>query len=267
MSKDLALQDRRDIDLHSEEQKKFKLIEQVVIGGDLAKLSPQERVTYYHKVCESMRLNPYTKPFEYIQLGGKLTLYAKKDATEQLRKINGISITELEGKLVDDLYIVTATARTHDGRTDQATGAVTLGNLRGEQKANAIMKAETKAKRRVTLSVSGMGWCDESEIDSIPNAVPLNVNIETGEIKNTMLTQAEVLPPKVISAEKAQELTELLNECDPKFKERVLDFYRNRKINSFFELPISGYDELKIGILDNFNNYQQSLKPKDVEVI
>ena len=48
----------------------------------------------------------------------------------------------------DDLYIVVAKATTPDGRTDQATGAVSIGNLRGEQKANAIMKAENQGQKK-----------------------------------------------------------------------------------------------------------------------
>ena len=34
----------------------------------------------------------------------------------------------------------------------------------GEFAANAIMKAVTKAKRRVTLSISGLGFLDETEV-------------------------------------------------------------------------------------------------------
>jgi hypothetical protein len=30
------------------------------------------------------------------------------------------------------------------------------------------MKAETKAKRRVTLSLAGLGWLDETELETIP---------------------------------------------------------------------------------------------------
>jgi hypothetical protein len=40
----------------------------------------------------------------------------------------------------------------------------------GDMLANAMMRCETKAKRRVTLSIVGLGWTDESEIDSIPGA-------------------------------------------------------------------------------------------------
>lgn len=169
----------------------FSIIEQVVMAGDLSKLNPQQRVAYYNKVCESSGLNPYTNPFAYISLNGKLTLYAKKDCTEQLRKINGVSIEQLDDKLIDDIYIVTAKAKDKTGRVDQAKGAVSLGSLKGEAKANAIMKAETKAKRRVTLSICGMGWTDESEIDSIPNAKPVDVDFGTGEIKQTVIDSTQ----------------------------------------------------------------------------
>jgi len=169
----------------------FSAIEQVMIAGDLAKLSPEQRVQYYNRVCESLGLNPYTQPFAYIVLNSKLQLYARKDATEQLRRIHGMSITRLDGQVVDDLYIVTASAMTRDGRTDQATGAVSIAGLKGEPKANAIMKAETKAKRRVTLSISGLGWADESETDSIPGAMSVTVDGTTGEIMNKAIKVIE----------------------------------------------------------------------------
>src|ERR1700691_1908840 len=41
-------------------------VEQVLIGGDLSPLTPQERVDYYRKVCESLGLNWLTQPFTYI---------------------------------------------------------------------------------------------------------------------------------------------------------------------------------------------------------
>ena len=61
-----------------------EILEQVIIEGDLSKLSPADRVAYYKQVCESVGLNPLTRPFDYIELNGKLTLYAKRDAADQL---------------------------------------------------------------------------------------------------------------------------------------------------------------------------------------
>ncbi len=147
-------------------------LERVLIGGDLSKLTEAERLNYYNAICQSLGLNPLTQPFKYIPLSGKLTLYATKDATEQLRKLHGVSIEKLEKELRDDLYIVTAYARDASGRMDASTGVVPLGNLKGENLANALMKGETKAKRRVTLSICGLGMLDETEIESIQNAEP-----------------------------------------------------------------------------------------------
>ena len=147
-----------------------QVLESVIIQGDLSKLTAAQRVEYYGKVCESLQLNPFTSPFEYIVLNGRLRLYAKKDATDQLRKIHGVSITGLDRSAVGDLYVVVAHARDAHGREDSDVGAVSIAGLKGEALANAMLKAVTKAKRRVTLSLCGLGMTDESEVDSIPGA-------------------------------------------------------------------------------------------------
>lgn len=147
-----------------------EIMESVIVRGDLAKLQPEERAKYYSTVCQSIGLNPLTKPFEYITLNGKLTLYARKDATDQLRSLRGVSVVIVSRERVEDVYVVTARATTSDGRSDESIGAVAIGNAKGEALANALMKAETKAKRRVTLSICGLGMLDETEVESIPAA-------------------------------------------------------------------------------------------------
>jgi hypothetical protein len=158
------------------------VIERVVIVGDLKELTPSQRVDYYRKVCESVGLNPLTKPFDYLNLQGRLTLYARKDATDQLRRIHKVSTIIVSRDRVDDVYVVTARATMADGRTDESIGAVNIAGLKGDALANALMKAETKAKRRVTLSICGLGWLDETEIETIPGAGRIQVDTRTGEI-------------------------------------------------------------------------------------
>lgn len=159
------------------ENKELSVIEQVLVMGDLARLTTDQRVVYYNKLCESLGLNPLTKPFDYISLNGKLTLYAKKDATEQLRKLHLISIKLEKVEIGDGIVAFRAHASDPKGRSDESIGAVNVATLRGEALANAVMKAETKAKRRVTLSICGLGILDETEVDSIPgvsaNVVPV----------------------------------------------------------------------------------------------
>ena len=142
----------------------------VLIQGDLSTLSEDQRSAYYLRVCESLGLNPHTQPFEYIPLGGKLKLYATRACSDQLRKLHGVSIQILSRELVEDIYTVTARAEDMTGRTDESCGVVSLKGLMGEARSNKIMCAETKAKRRVTLSICGLGWLDESEIETIVQA-------------------------------------------------------------------------------------------------
>jgi hypothetical protein len=158
------------------------LLEKVVIGGDLAGLSPADRVLYYRQVCESIGINPLTQPFQYIVLNGKLTLYARKDCTDQLRKRDAVSVTGLDAQVISDVYVVKAAARVGD-RSDMATGAVSIKGLTGEALANAMLKAETKAKRRVTLSICGLGMLDETEAESVPGAQTVQVDMTTGEVR------------------------------------------------------------------------------------
>lgn len=145
-------------------------LEETVIGGDLSRLTATERIAYYKTVCDGLGLNPLTRPFEYLNLGGKLILYAGKRCAEQLRTLHKVSITSLDGVRHDDVFVVTAKAVDGTGRSDIATGAVSIGGLKGENLSNAMMKAETKAKNRATLSLVGLGMLDRSEIESIPNA-------------------------------------------------------------------------------------------------
>lgn len=147
------------------------VMERVVVGGDLSQLRPADRVRYYNEVCKSLGLNPLTRPFAYITLNGKLTLYAQRDCTDQLRRLHSISIDKPEIRFEDDWIIVTVAARNGDGRTDSDVGVVNKKDMRGDF-GNALMKAITKAKRRVTLSIVGLGWLDETEVETIPGARP-----------------------------------------------------------------------------------------------
>lgn len=141
-------------------------VEAALVRGDLSGLSVADRMRYVATLCESLGLNALTAPFRYLTLGGRLVLYATKDCTEQLRKIHNITLKVVEQKLYDDLLVVHVRATMKSGkvvREDEDFGAVSLAGLKGEARANGIMKAVTKAKRRATLSICGLGFLDESE--------------------------------------------------------------------------------------------------------
>ncbi len=146
------------------------LLEKVITCNDLSGLTPIEKVQHIKNICESIGLNPLTKPIQLLKFQGKEIAYFTKDATEQLRKNNHVSITKVEKTIDNDICMITVYAKTPDGRQDAATGAVSIANLKGDALCNAILKSETKAKRRVTLSICGLGFIDESETDAIPNS-------------------------------------------------------------------------------------------------
>jgi hypothetical protein len=141
------------------------IISKIVLQGDLRALTPEQKVSYYNNICRQLGLNSMTRPFDYIILNNREVLYANKSCTDQLRKIHGISVEKIDHTVFDGIYISTVLVRDKTGRTDGATGAVNISGLKGLELANAIMKAETKSKRRATLSVAGLGIMDESEID------------------------------------------------------------------------------------------------------
>jgi hypothetical protein len=145
-------------------------LEAYIAAGDIGRLNPDQRIALYRSVCQSLGLNELTQPFQYLNLSGKTVLYATKSCTEQLRQLHGVSVIEMRQERVDDCLIVTVSVRDRTGREDIATGAVSLAGLKGEALSNAFMKAETKAKRRATLSVCGLAVLDESETDSIAGA-------------------------------------------------------------------------------------------------
>lgn len=168
---------------NTSEELQSKTIEDVLIKGNLATLPVPERVNYYLTVCKSLGLNPLTKPFEYLSFQGKMVLYAKRECTEQLRRIHSVSIDEIKTERFDNLFVATAYASSKD-KKDSDVGAVDINNLKGVDLANAIKKAVTQAKRRVTLSICGLGMLDESETEDVGGAKIIKTEEAHKELKN-----------------------------------------------------------------------------------
>lgn len=199
----------------------------LMITGDLKLLTPAQKMDYYVAICDRLGMDWRTRPFDFLELNGKTVLYARKDATDQLRRIFGVSLSPAVVKVdeVHKLVIVqveaslpggrkdggvgtaaltkTVKVEIESGETDPTTGKVYTGmrpkvvgrkevDLTGDEYGNAILKAETKAKRRATLSICGLGFLDETEVDTIPASrakVPELEPISAGQIKEV---EAEV---------------------------------------------------------------------------
>ena len=191
------------------------ILERVIALGDLSKLDPNERIAYYRAVCESVGLNPLTKPLDYITLNGKLTLYANKGATDQIRRNRGVSIDRVEREVVEGIYVVTVYGHDGSGRVDSDMGTVPIRGLSGDNLANAMLKALTKAKRRLTLSLCGLGMLDELEVATIPSAQRVDVDQETGEILRIPQTTERVIEPPAVSDDDLSGLNDPALWADP----------------------------------------------------
>ena len=145
-----------------------RVAESLVTKGDLSALSPSDRVKLYVQMCESLGLNPSSQPFAMLRLNGKEILYPTRGATDQLAAIHRVNREIIDGPKVVDLAgtkLVYAVCRASlpNGRTETATATVQLTDP-----VNVLMKCETKAKRRATLSILGLGMLDETELETIP---------------------------------------------------------------------------------------------------
>jgi hypothetical protein len=145
-----------------------KVVESLVLRGDISALSPAERSRYYVQMCESLGLNPAAQPFALLRLNGKEIMYPTRGATDQLAAIHRINREIIDGPKLIDLggskQVYAMCRATHpNGRTETSVATVPFTDP-----SNVLMKCETKAKRRATLSILGLGMLDEMELETIP---------------------------------------------------------------------------------------------------
>ena len=152
--------------------------DRALLLNDLSRLTPDKKSELYFAVCNSVGLNPLTQPLTIMKdKVGKEFFYANRNCTDQLRSLKNVSIHIVAREKIDDLYVVTARATLPSGRSDESIGAGPLTGLKGEALSNAIMKIETKAKRRVTLCICGLSFMDELEAETIEGTKIIPVDI------------------------------------------------------------------------------------------
>lgn len=215
------------------------VISQLILNGDLSKLTATDKIKYYNGYCERMGLDPFTKPFDILRLNDREVLYCTRSGTQQLNKLHQVSHLITSRELIESVgvYQVTSKASLPDGRCTESIGAVNIAGLKGEAYANAIMKAETKAKRRATLDLLGLGVLDESEAESIPNAEPASIALvqePQEEVHEEDSLEKPTLGTLIIALSKVQtvkELTDLYyaNKSKVDHNAFVKEAFTNRK--------------------------------------
>lgn len=206
-----AKKEKKQVAVKKNEVVDLSSIGKLLLKGDLSGLNEQEKMQYYINLCKSFKLNPLTKPFDYIQFKGKEILYANKNATEQLRINNGISVYDVTTDVKGGIYMVTVKVKDKTGREDIGIGAVSIEGLKGGELADAIMKAETKAKRRATLSIAGLGMLDETELDIVYNYDKQKINNQLTEPERIDVMKRQVMIEKFkkVSSETRKKLHDM----------------------------------------------------------
>lgn len=148
--------------------KDHAILASLVMNGDISRLTPAQKINYYQHVCDRLGLDPMSQPFRILKVYGKEILYCHRGGAQQLNKLHQVSHEIKAREVVSGCYVVTALASTPDGRKTESIGAAPIDSLQGEPLCNAMMKAETKAKRRATLDLLGLGMPDESELVTEP---------------------------------------------------------------------------------------------------
>jgi len=157
----------------------------LVIDGDLSKLSNEQIVGYYYHRCALLGLDPGEKPFDLIKLSGKLKLYTTKAGANALTRVNRLSVEVKSRGWDGPVYTVEARSSTTGGQFADDIGVIDLeeehsraarDNKTPITRANAMMKATTKAKRRAILALVGLGLLDESELDGVRGAERVSIS-------------------------------------------------------------------------------------------
>lgn len=208
---------REDIDLDAMLDDAAIAMQRVSAAGrDTKALTHEERVATLSALSKALGLNPLTNPVQFLSLSGREVLYVTKQATDQIaarlrlnrETVAGPEVRDFGGtKLVFCQVKVTAP----DGRSEVSTATLPFADP-----VNVLMKCETKAKRRATLSLAGLGLLTEEEMETIPGAQPSpTVDLVAIGIERSIGTRPTIPAPALPApARWAVELTECVTLTD-----------------------------------------------------
>lgn len=202
------------------------ILSSLVINGDIGRLTTAQKINYYKQVCDKLGLDPLSQPFKILRLRGREILYCDRGGAQQLSKLHKVSHEIKMREITNGCYVVTAKANTQEGRHTESIGAVPILNLRGAQLCNAMMKAETKAKRRATLDLLGLGMLDESETELMNDAEQVAFELNGGEdvteggVPESLLLGTEGLKKRVAACASEDDLLVLYQDNATRVEEQ-----------------------------------------------
>jgi len=176
---------------------------------DLSNLTEEQKQEYVGAVCDHLEV---PKELNLVRLiwsdegdgARRQVAYVLKGATDIIREKRKITTESLTSQIVQGSVVFTATGKDKEGRQEIAVGSAFIGNAIGKNLDNAIMTAQTRATRRMTIQFVGGGVLDESEVNSF------TTNIASQSIPLAQLSLAPA-PSVMPSSEPGKDITEIRN--------------------------------------------------------
>lgn len=167
-------------------------------NGDISNHTYSEKKAIIIQICNSLGLRYETNPIHIYKrhdVGGEF-IYVTKEGCAQLRHIYNININNIYvPKIINNVLIVKASGENIYGRKSTELGSIFLSKeIKDEKLSWAILTATTKAKRRLTLCLSGLGLLADIEATELGEAIvfceekkPIIVDTEKEKIDFTKI--------------------------------------------------------------------------------
>jgi hypothetical protein len=132
-------------------------------------LTEEQINQYLRDISEHLGIDPDLNAFDVIRMDNRLQVYARRGTTDMLRKSMDIDVTSIDLLDIPGSATFRATGRkghaaSNLSRQEIAIGSCAIAGLTGQKLSDAIMTAETRAGRRLTLKFTGLGILDVSEV-------------------------------------------------------------------------------------------------------
>lgn len=143
---------------------------------NLDSLTKEQIDQYLRDISEHLGIDPDLNAFDVIRMDSRLQVYARRGTTDMLRESMGIEVSSIDLLDIPGSATFRATGRKahvsapNPTRQEIAIGSCAIAGLTGQKLSDAIMTAETRAGRRLTLKFTGLGILDVSEVPTAGNS-------------------------------------------------------------------------------------------------
>jgi hypothetical protein len=148
-----------------------------LIRGDVSGVPREALLRYIFTFCERVGISPLAVPFSLMKTQRGMQLVANRNFYDAVAGKYSVSRECVGEGLFEGtkLYFTRYRATTPDGRVTEDMALVDTAGLNGNDLANAIMKAHTKGRNRVTRAHLGFPFPDETEAETVPGASVVSI--------------------------------------------------------------------------------------------